>query len=180
MYASSDLHVSASEFETLGNTVLEAFACGVPVVVPRTQGFRDTVLDGRNGFLFEPGSSESARRFIQRLKDDPEERAAMGEVGREAMAHRTVSAVVTDMLRWYAHGTAKRQRKSLFRSVTSVLVLAPMIALTVFMFFWYDILVNYLLRKFISYSESSHSSHCSNQAVKSAAAAATDKAGKRV
>ena len=37
VYASSDVHVSASEFETLGNTVLESFACQVPVVVPRTQ-----------------------------------------------------------------------------------------------------------------------------------------------
>eukprot|EP01035_Chromulina_nebulosa_P029334 gene29334-38865_t len=43
IYACSDIHVSASEFETLGNTVLEAFACGIPVVVPRTQGFSDTV-----------------------------------------------------------------------------------------------------------------------------------------
>ena len=43
IYASSDVHVSASEFETLGNTVLESFSCGVPVVVPRTQGFQDTV-----------------------------------------------------------------------------------------------------------------------------------------
>lgn len=37
VYASSDIHVSASEFETLGNTVLEAFSCSIPVVVPRTQ-----------------------------------------------------------------------------------------------------------------------------------------------
>jgi glycosyltransferase involved in cell wall biosynthesis len=37
VYASCDLHVSASEFETLGNTVLEAHSCGIPVVVPRTQ-----------------------------------------------------------------------------------------------------------------------------------------------
>ncbi len=34
IYASSDVHVSASEFETLGNTVLEAHACSIPVVVP--------------------------------------------------------------------------------------------------------------------------------------------------
>ena len=37
VYASSDVHVSASEFETLGNTVLESFSCSIPVVVPRTQ-----------------------------------------------------------------------------------------------------------------------------------------------
>ena len=62
MYASSDLHVSASEFETLGNTVLEAFACAIPVVVPRTQGFNDTVRHSVDGFLFNPGDSEDARR----------------------------------------------------------------------------------------------------------------------
>ena len=62
VYASSDVHVSASEFETLGNTVLEAFACGVPVVVPRTQGFRDTVHHEVDGFLFNPADREDARR----------------------------------------------------------------------------------------------------------------------
>ncbi len=62
VYASSDVHVSASQFETLGNTVLEAFACCVPVVVPKTQGFNDTVRHGQDGFLFEPGDSEDARQ----------------------------------------------------------------------------------------------------------------------
>lgn len=62
VYASSDVHVSASEFETLGNTVLEAFACGVPVVVPRTQGFRDTVRHEVDGYLFEPADVEDATR----------------------------------------------------------------------------------------------------------------------
>ena len=37
VYATSDVHVSASEFETLGNTVLEAGASSVPAVVPRCQ-----------------------------------------------------------------------------------------------------------------------------------------------
>ena len=62
MYASSDLHVTASEFETLGNTVLEAHSCARPVVVPRTQGFNDTVRHGIDGFLFHPGDSEDAAK----------------------------------------------------------------------------------------------------------------------
>ena len=62
MYSSSDLHISASEFETLGNTVLEAFSCGIPVVVPRTQGFLDTVQHKFDGFLFTPGDWEDARK----------------------------------------------------------------------------------------------------------------------
>lgn len=43
VYASADVHVSCSQFETLGNTVLEAHACGTTVVLPKTQGFVDTV-----------------------------------------------------------------------------------------------------------------------------------------
>jgi len=69
VYSSSDLHVSASEFETLGNTVLEAFACKIPVVVPRTQGFLDTVHDTYDGFLFKPKDSASARRYNNTLTD---------------------------------------------------------------------------------------------------------------
>lgn len=63
IYSSSDIHISASEFETLGNTVLEAFACGIPVVVPRTQGFSDTVKHEVDGFLFAPGDWQDARRY---------------------------------------------------------------------------------------------------------------------
>ena len=55
----------------VGNTVLEAFACGIPVVVPRTQGFSDTVQHEHDGFLFRPGDSIDASSFIQRLKDQP-------------------------------------------------------------------------------------------------------------
>ena len=65
------LHIFASyiqlitiEFETLGNTVLEAFSCGIPVVVPRTQGFCDTVSDKINGYLFEPRSVQDCQRYV--------------------------------------------------------------------------------------------------------------------
>ena len=71
VYASSDLHVSASEFETLGNTVLEAFACGIPVVVPRTQGFNDTVSHQKDGFLFNPGDRDDARKYVRILSISP-------------------------------------------------------------------------------------------------------------
>lgn len=64
VYASSDIHVSASQFETLGNTVLEAFASSIPVVVPHTQGFSDTVTHEVDGFLFRPADRDDARRWV--------------------------------------------------------------------------------------------------------------------
>jgi Glycosyl transferases group 1 len=109
IYASSDLHVSASQFETLGNTVLEAFACGIPVVVPRCQGFCDTVIDDKDGFLFEPGNSSSAQGYIEVLKNDPVKRAAMGEHGRVVVSSHTVSHVVKDLIAWYKRGIEKQR-----------------------------------------------------------------------
>lgn len=60
--------MSASQFETLGNTVLEAFACKLPVVVPDAQGFSDTVTDKRNGFLFKPGSVDDAKKCVKDVR----------------------------------------------------------------------------------------------------------------
>ena len=73
--------MSASEFETLGNTVLEAFSCAIPVVVPRTQGFCDTVDHEVDGFLFHPGDASDAARYILRLRNDKNLRAKMGAAG---------------------------------------------------------------------------------------------------
>lgn len=101
VYASSDLHVSASEFETLGNTVLEAFSCRIPVVVPRSQGFCDTVKDCENGFLFEPKNSADAQQLILRVRNDPALRRRMGEAGHAAVSARSIERVVSDLLDWY-------------------------------------------------------------------------------
>lgn len=173
VYASSDVHVSASEFETLGNTVLEAFACGVPVVVPRTQGFRDTVRHDQDGFLFEPGSSEDAGRYIQRLKDDAALRQRMGAKGRGAVGGRTIHHVVGDLLQWYGTGKSNRAKRGSLFTVAALLVMALTVPLTIFMFFVYNLIVNVLLKPFISYqgyavthsgsSSKNNSSDCSKK-----------------
>ena len=142
VYASSDVHVSASEFETLGNTVLEAFSCGVPVVVPRTQGFRDTVRHEVDGFLFNPGDREDATRFLQRLKDDEGLRLALGAAGRDTVSTRTIEYVVRDLLQWYARGAQRKAtRGGLFRLVSTAALLL-LVPFTIFLFFIYNIMVS--------------------------------------
>jgi glycosyltransferase involved in cell wall biosynthesis len=44
-YRAADIHISASDFETLGNTVHEALLCGCPVVVQRAGGYMSQVAD---------------------------------------------------------------------------------------------------------------------------------------
>ncbi|CAM9783478.1 unnamed protein product [Heterosigma akashiwo] len=119
VYASADAHVSFSTFETLGNTVLEAHAAGCPVVVPRAQGFRDTVRHGEDGFLFDagPGVPEEAQvaeaaAFLGRLARDPALGRALGEAGRRKVQGHTRELVVKDVLGWYQRSIDRRKEKT--------------------------------------------------------------------
>jgi phosphatidylinositol alpha 1,6-mannosyltransferase len=139
VYASADLHVSASEFETLGNTVLEAFACNVPVVVPRTQGFRDTVRHEVDGFLFNPADREDARRYIQLMKDNSALRQTFGDKGREAVRSKTIEYVVRDLFDWYNLGKRRRQKRQAWQKAGSIALMAGAVPLTIAMFFAYNV-----------------------------------------
>lgn len=52
VYGMADVVLSASEFETQGLSILEAMACGVPVVCRDARAFHDIITDGVNGYLF--------------------------------------------------------------------------------------------------------------------------------
>lgn len=51
--------VSASRVETFGKAILEAHACGLPVVATRTDGAKYILTSPQQGELAEPGSPES-------------------------------------------------------------------------------------------------------------------------
>lgn len=81
-------------------------------------------------------------RYIQMLKDDNSLRLKMGREGREAVGSRTIAYVVKDLLQWYATGSANRRTRSAVGQLVSVLMLSLSLPLTIFMIFWYDILVS--------------------------------------
>jgi Glycosyl transferases group 1 len=107
VYASADAHATCSMFETLGNTVLEAHACGTPVVVPRTQGFVDTVSHGVDGFLFDGSRLEDGAAALRTLRDSPELRAKFGAAGRAKVQENSPARVADDIVDWY--GTSSKR-----------------------------------------------------------------------
>jgi glycosyltransferase involved in cell wall biosynthesis len=75
------LFLNASPKEGWGLTVIEANACGVPVVASRRPGLQDSVKDGETGYLVEFGDAEGfARRSIELLTDGEKWRR-MSEAG---------------------------------------------------------------------------------------------------
>ncbi|CAM9813108.1 unnamed protein product [Ascophyllum nodosum] len=113
VYATADVHVSCSQFETLGNTVLEAHASGTTVVVPRAQGFIDTVDHEVDGFFFNGDRLQEGAAQLKRLRDDRALCRQMGERGRAKVQMQSPERVAQDMMDWYV-----RTRISLKVSLT--------------------------------------------------------------
>ncbi len=69
--------------EGLPKILLEAAACGKPIVATDVRGCRDIVRDGVNGLLIPTGDVDSLASALWRLIDQPATRRRMGQVGRE-------------------------------------------------------------------------------------------------
>ena len=76
-YSCADLHISASSAETFGQTLLEASACGVPVIAMSGSGTEDIVFDGYNGLLLQDNGAQALADAIARILDDPILRASL-------------------------------------------------------------------------------------------------------
>ena len=67
----SDVFVFPSYREGLPVAVMEAMACGTPIVASRIRGNVDLIEDGVNGFLCEPEDAEGFADRIRKLLDNP-------------------------------------------------------------------------------------------------------------
>jgi len=72
------LPTRASILEGTNRAVLEAMLCGLPVVVTRTGGLPELIVDGVNGFVVEPENIRELARAISTLLNNPELRKKIG------------------------------------------------------------------------------------------------------
>ena len=79
---------SLTEAESFGMTLVEAMACGCPVVGSEVGGIPFVVRDGVDGLLVPPGDSAALAGVIVRLLRDRELRATLGRAGVEAARGR--------------------------------------------------------------------------------------------
>jgi len=73
----ASIYVSTSFSDGASASLMEAIACGLPVVVTDIPANREWITDGENGLLVPPGDSTALATAITRALKDPELRARM-------------------------------------------------------------------------------------------------------
>jgi exopolysaccharide biosynthesis WecB/TagA/CpsF family protein len=106
-------------YETFGRTIIEAFACGRPVVASRLGAMAEIVDDGRTGLLFEPGNARDLAEKIRFMLDNPAECERMGREARAEFERKyTAEANYPQLMAIYeraienARGGRRRRRAS--------------------------------------------------------------------
>lgn len=83
-----DIFAALSLRESFGVAVLEASACGIPVVASNVDGLPEVVEDGVTGFLIPPADPSAAAAMLLRLLADRTSREEMGAAGRSFVLER--------------------------------------------------------------------------------------------
>ncbi len=100
-YDRADIFVNASNLDNMPVSVLEAFACGTPVVTTAPEGMRYIVDHGRTGLLSEPGDALALALNILRLLSDSELATRLAQNAFAESSRYTWKSVREQWLRVY-------------------------------------------------------------------------------
>jgi glycosyltransferase involved in cell wall biosynthesis len=87
-YRMADLYVAASHSDGTSISLLEAMACGRPVLVSDIPGNREWVTPGEQGWLFRPGDPHALAEGILQAVARRSELAALGQTARQTAEAR--------------------------------------------------------------------------------------------
>jgi glycosyltransferase involved in cell wall biosynthesis len=79
--ARADLFVLTSRYEGFGNVLVEALACGAPVVATTSDGTREIVRSGIDGLLVDRHEPESVANALEELLRSDDRRRGMAAAG---------------------------------------------------------------------------------------------------
>lgn len=91
-----DVYFQPSKHEGLCMTVIEAMACGLPVVASSVGGITESVVPGETGYLCEAGNIDCFCDRLQQLRSAPDLRSEMGTAGRQRVQSQYSQAVLVD------------------------------------------------------------------------------------
>jgi glycosyltransferase involved in cell wall biosynthesis len=106
-YRSASLYLALTQFETFGYTVLEALACGTPVIACPTGAVPELLEDGCTGRLVPFDDAERAGQAIVELLRDDANRAEMSRAARQKAEQYALDIVGPAHLEMYERARQK-------------------------------------------------------------------------
>lgn len=111
------LSVPSGYHEPKGLYLLEAMACGVPVVQPNHGAFPEIIAHTGGGVLSDSESGTDVADAILELWKDPDRAAALGRAGAEGVRRRyTVQHMAAGVLKAYQDAQREPSHKALFHA----------------------------------------------------------------
>jgi len=113
-YRAADVYLHASRADTFPNVILEAMACGTPVVATSVGGIPEQIEDGVTGFLAPPGDAEAIVTRMERLLSDDDLRRRFGAAAVEsACGHFGLDRQIDHYLAWYQEIIARHRLRTI-------------------------------------------------------------------
>lgn len=93
-----DFHITTSEKEIRGLTILEAFAAGIPVLAPNSGGVTENIYHGGNRLLYSPGDRQDFCRQLKTLIENEPLRREMGDRARKSIQQYSWSQAIQNLV----------------------------------------------------------------------------------
>jgi len=112
-YDRADVYLNASDIDNMPNSIIEAFACALPVVTTRAGGIPYVVEHERNGLLVDCGDHAALAAAALRLLDDPK------------LAERLVVEGLRDVDQQYTWAAVSHRWAALYRRLVQARDVVP-------------------------------------------------------
>tara|TARA_B100001093_G_C26860251_1_gene1029779 strand:+ start:14168 stop:14533 length:366 start_codon:yes stop_codon:yes gene_type:complete len=88
IYNLADLFILPSDIDNFPNTILESFACGVPVIASKVGGIPETVIEGHTGLLFDIHDASTLSSAIEQFYTNRELHKTMSSNCRSTVVEK--------------------------------------------------------------------------------------------